>query len=71
VAIHANDSKAPASSSVDRHENIGQGHIGKESFKNLFKEKRLWGADWILEVPGFDGNGPDKKNLDILRSLLG
>lgn len=71
VAIHANDSKAPAGSGVDRHENIGEGYIGKEAFKNLFKEKRLWLADWMLEVPGFDGQGPDKKNLDILKNLLG
>jgi len=24
----------------------------------------------IIETPGFDGQGPDKKNLDILKSLI-
>jgi len=24
----------------------------------------------ILEVPGFDGKGPDKKNLEILKSWI-
>ena len=71
VAIHVNDSKGEMGSNIDRHENIGEGYIGKAYFKNLFKEKRLWGADWMLEVPGFDGRGPDEKNLDILKNLLG
>ena len=40
--VHLNDSKSAYSSHVDRHENIGKGHIGKEAiliiatiFKNL------------------------------------
>ncbi|MBU2101534.1 deoxyribonuclease IV [Patescibacteria group bacterium] len=70
VVIHANDSKTAYGSQSDRHENIGEGHIGMSGFKNLAKEKRLWNKDWILEVPGFDGMGPDKKNLDILKSLF-
>ncbi len=68
VAIHANDSKTPFNSHHDRHENIGQGHIGMEGFKNLAKEKRLRDKAWILEVPGFDGLGPDQKNVDLLNS---
>jgi len=70
VALHVNDSKTVFNSHYDRHENIGEGHIGLEGFKNLAKEKRLYDKAWILEVPGFDGNGPDKKNVDILRSCL-
>ena len=33
VAVHANDSKCPLGGSVDRHENIGEGHIGREGFR--------------------------------------
>jgi deoxyribonuclease-4 len=70
VVIHANDSKTTFASNADRHENIGQGHIGLRGLKNLAKEKVLWSKDWILEVPGFDGRGPDKQNLDLLRSCF-
>lgn len=70
VAIHANDSKTPWNSHNDRHENIGKGYIGLPGFKELAKEKRLWDKAWFLEVPGFDDNGPDKKNVDILKSCF-
>jgi deoxyribonuclease IV len=68
-AIHANDSKTPAHSNRDRHENIGQGYIGAEAFKTLLHDPKLRSVPFILEVPGFDGGGPDKKNIDILRTL--
>ncbi len=70
VALHANDSMTKANSHHDRHENIGKGYIGLEGFKTLAKEKLLYHADWLLEVPGFEGTGPDKKNVDILKSLF-
>ena len=70
VALHVNDSKTIGGSHNDRHENIGEGHIGLGGFKNLAKEKRLWDKPWILEVPGFEDMGPDKKNVDILKSLF-
>lgn len=68
--LHVNDSKTLSGSHHDRHENIGEGHIGREGFKNLAKEKGFRDKNWILEVPGFDDQGPDKKNIDILRSLI-
>ena len=70
IVVHANDSKTAFASGVDRHENIGQGYIGLKGFRNLAKEKNLWKMDWILEVPGFTNNGPDKKNLDTLRNCF-
>ena len=70
VALHANDSKTLSNSKHDRHENIGQGHIGLNGFKNLAKEKSIAHTAWLLEVPGFEGLGPDKKNVDILKSCL-
>ena len=33
VAVHANDSKVEFGSGVDRHANIGEGHLGVEGFK--------------------------------------
>lgn len=67
--IHANDSMTDAGSHHDRHANIGEGKIGEEGFKGLFSDVRLHSIPWILEVPGV-GEGPDKKNVEILRKLL-
>ncbi|MFA5318051.1 MAG: deoxyribonuclease IV [Patescibacteria group bacterium] len=69
AAFHVNDSKTLAGSHHDRHENIGEGHIGLNGFKNLAKDKRMKDVPWILEVPGFEGEGPDKKNVEILKTL--
>lgn len=67
VALHANDSKTPFDSKSDRHENIGEGHIGLAGFRALAKQAHLREKPWLLEVPGFDGEGPDKRNVDILK----
>jgi deoxyribonuclease IV len=70
VAIHANDSKCPLGGGIDRHENIGEGHIGREGFENLLSHPALAETPFLLEVPGFDGDsGPDRENVEILKSL--
>ena len=70
VAIHANDSKCPLGGGIDRHENIGEGHIGRDGFENLLSHPALAEIPFLLEVPGFDGDsGPDKQNVEILKSL--
>jgi len=70
VALHINDSKTVYESHHDRHENIGEGYIGIEGFRMLAKQRRLFDKAWLLEVPGFDDEGPDKKNVEILHSLF-
>ena len=67
---HVNDSRDEFNSGHDRHENIGRGTIGLEEFKVLVNHKKTKNYPFIIETPGFDGNGPDKKNLDILKSLI-
>jgi deoxyribonuclease-4 len=69
VAIHCNDSQTGLGSNRDRHANIGQGEIGEEGFRALLHEPRLQRLPFILEVPGFEGKGPDRANLEILRRL--
>ncbi len=70
AAIHANDSKFELGSKRDRHENIGEGFIGKDGFTKLVNSSILKDTPFILEVPGFSKQGPDKENIDILRSLI-
>lgn len=70
VALHVNDSKTRFNSHHDRHENIGQGYIGLKGFKHLAREQRIRDKPWIIETPGFDRKGPDKKNLDRLKACF-
>ncbi|MEY4504347.1 MAG: hypothetical protein RL154_641 [Pseudomonadota bacterium] len=49
--MHINDSKAPFGSKKDRHESIGQGHIGIDAFKFLMQDERLNGIPLVLETP--------------------
>ena len=67
--VHCNDSQTGLGSNRDRHANIGQGEIGEDGFRALLHEPRLAGKPFILEVPGFDGRGPDAANLEVLRRL--
>jgi deoxyribonuclease IV len=66
--IHANDSKAPLSSHVDRHEHIGQGYIGMDGFRRILTHPKLRQKAFILETP-VDENGDEQRNLDTLKSL--
>jgi apurinic endonuclease APN1 len=49
--IHLNDSKNELGSNVDRHENIGQGHIGKDSLKYIASYFKNINVPIILETP--------------------
>lgn len=49
--MHLNDSKKPMGSRVDRHDSIGDGFIGKESFEKLMKDPRFDNMPLILETP--------------------
>jgi len=69
VAVHANDSKIPLGGGVDRHENIGEGLIGREGFKVIMGHPAFQEIPFLLEVPGFEKKGPDKENVDILRRI--
>lgn len=68
--FHINDSRDVFGSLRDRHENIGEGTIGIETFQHLINHPLLKNKSFIIETPGFDKLGPDKKNLDILKSLI-
>jgi deoxyribonuclease IV len=72
VAVHANDSKVELGSGRDRHENIGDGHIGVEGFRRILAHRAFDKVPFLLEVPGFGAaKGPDKPNVDLLKQLRG
>lgn len=68
--LHLNDSKTPLGSGRDNHANIGDGYIGTESLSRLINHPSLAHLPLILEVPGIEGTGPDKVNIDRVRSML-
>ena len=69
VVVHANDAKVEMGSGVDRHDNIGDGHIGIEGFEVIMGHEAFQDVPFILEVPGPDKKGPDKDNVDRLKSI--
>ena len=71
VMVHLNDSKTPLGSNRDRHENIGEGEIGRKAMRLIVNHRAFADIPGILEVPGYDGQGPDRANLDTLRELRG
>ena len=66
--IHANDSKGTLGSHLDRHANIGEGHIGAEGFRRILARPELRTKPFILETP-VDNEGDDRRNVDMLKSL--
>jgi deoxyribonuclease-4 len=76
--FHANDSKRPCGSRVDRHEHIGDGCLGLHPFRRLLHDPRLAGRPMLIETEkSTDCTRPhlvvadplDMKNLDALRRL--
>ncbi|TXH06451.1 MAG: deoxyribonuclease IV [Candidatus Moraniibacteriota bacterium] len=68
--LHLNDSKTPLGSGRDNHQNIGDGYIGSDGISRIINHPKLSHLPLILEVPGLEGMGPDKENVDRVKSLL-
>ncbi len=69
-AIHLNDSKMPLASNKDRHEHIGEGEVGLEGFRALVNDARLSGLPGVLETEKDPDGDHDRRNLELLRSLV-
>lgn len=67
-ALHLNDSKNPLGSHKDRHERIGQGTLGLETFTAVVTEPRLAGLPMVLETPQ-DGLGGWASEIALLRQM--
>lgn len=69
LALHLNDSKHPAASRKDRHENIGDGAIGADAFARLIGDPVFSGRPMVLETPLGDDDKGHQRDLERLRSL--
>lgn len=79
AAVHANDSKRPLGSRVDRHAHIGDGFLGLRPFRRLLTDRRFAGLPFLLETEKLPLRRPtsvapdplDARNLATLRRLMG
>jgi deoxyribonuclease IV len=76
--FHANDSKRPCGSRVDRHEHIGRGCLGEEPFRQLLHDVRFRGLPMLIETEKsrdtekrgtLEPDAFDMQNLETLRRL--
>jgi deoxyribonuclease-4 len=67
--LHLNDSMTPLGSNRDRHANLGEGELGENGIRVFLGEPRFQGLPVLIEVPGPDGHGPDKGQIDIAKRL--
>jgi deoxyribonuclease-4 len=67
--LHLNDSKVPLGSNRDRHANLGEGELGEDGIRVFLGERRFAGLPVLLEVPGPDGKGPDRAQIEIAKRL--
>jgi deoxyribonuclease IV len=72
--MHLNDSKRPCGSRVDRHEHIGKGCLGLDTFKRLLNDRRFARMPMVIETEKTESkelvDPLDKMNLRTLRRLL-
>jgi deoxyribonuclease-4 len=67
--VHANDSMDVCGALKDRHQNLGEGYIGLDSFKEMFQHPAIANAPLILETPGEE---PEHgKEVALLKKLRG
>ena len=76
--FHANDSKRPCGSRVDRHEHIGDGCVGLAAFARILHDPRFEGLPMLIETEKTAGRERaaviardplDARNLETLRRL--
>jgi deoxyribonuclease-4 len=67
--VHVNDSKVPLGGNRDHHANLGEGELGGDGLAVFLSEPRFEGLPALLEVPGPDGHGPDREQVEIAKQL--
>ena len=68
LAFHLNDSKNPFSSHKDRHEKIGEGSLGIDTFKKIINHPKLNHLPFYLETPNeLDGYA---REIELLKGLV-
>lgn len=67
--LHMNDAKAPRASKLDRHEQVGMGTIGFETFRRLLNDTHFAHCAFISETPVTEERD-EASNVRALKSLV-
>ncbi len=67
--VHVNDSKVPLGANRDHHANLGQGEMGRKALSTFLAARRFEGLPALIETPGPDGKGPDRKEVQTAKRL--
>jgi deoxyribonuclease-4 len=67
-AVHFNDSMNDCGSHKDRHQKIGEGHLGLEAMKRVVCHPLLQGKPFILETPNDDAGYA--KEIALVREFM-
>ncbi len=66
-AVHLNDSMNPFDSHKDRHQKIGEGSLGLDTFRNIINHPKLRHLPFLLETPNeIEGYA---KEISLLKNL--
>jgi deoxyribonuclease-4 len=67
--VHANDSMDVCGALKDRHQNIGEGHIGLAAFQEMLDHPVMKNVPMVLETPGME---PEHgKEIALLKQMRG
>jgi deoxyribonuclease-4 len=70
TVLHINDSKSALGSRVDRHDNLGKGKIGLDTFRWIMNAPELATIPKILETPKGKDLAEDVEAMKLLRGFL-
>ena len=70
LGLHLNDSKVPLGKRVDRHDHLGEGHIGLHCFGWIVQDARWAKVPKVVETPKSEDMHEDVANLGKLASYL-
>jgi deoxyribonuclease-4 len=68
-SIHLNDSMAECGTNKDRHANLGEGKIGRDTFKKILKYSKFKDMPFVLETPALKKSDTIEKEVDVLKNL--
>ena len=68
-AVHLNDSKGPLGSHLDRHENIGEGKIGRKGIRAFLRYPGVDQRPLIMETP-YEDYRTMAKGVRLVRALM-
>lgn len=68
-SIHLNDSAMTLGSNKDRHANLGEGKLGRDSIVNILKHPKFKKMPFILETPALKKSDTILKEVEVLKDL--